>query len=73
MTVLRSIVLFALAAVAEIGGVYVWDSSGLKVLVHAARRAKANGQRFEVRSPSRMLRRAVEIVGASALLGLDGQ
>lgn len=46
------------------------DSSGLKVLVHAATRASARGQRFEIRSPPRMLSRMAGILGASSLLGL---
>jgi anti-sigma B factor antagonist len=56
--------------VADMGGATFCDSSGLKVLVQAARRARASGQRFELRNPSRMLRRTIDILGASALLGL---
>ena len=59
--------------VADMGGTTFCDSSGLKVLVHAAQRAQASGQRFELRHPSRMLRRTADIVGASALLGLAGE
>ena len=56
--------------VADLGSTTFCDSSGLKVLVHAARRAKAHGQRLEVRNPSRMLCRMAGIVGAASLLGL---
>lgn len=56
---------------ADMGGTAFCDSSGLKVLVHAALRAQGSGQRFELRSPSRTLRRTIAIVGASALLGLS--
>jgi anti-anti-sigma factor len=58
--------------VADMGGTTFCDSSGIKVLVHAAERAQRGGQRFSVRSPSRALQRTIEIVGASALLGLSG-
>jgi anti-anti-sigma factor len=44
------------------------DSSGLRVLVNAAKHAQALGRRFEVRNPPLMLRRMAEILGASALL-----
>jgi anti-sigma B factor antagonist len=60
----------AAVVVADMGDTAFCDSSGLKVLVHAALRAQDNGQRFELRSPSPTLRRTVAIVGASALLGL---
>ena len=59
--------------VADMGGTTFCDSSGLKALVHAAQHAQSTGQRFELRHPSRMLRRTVDIVGASALLGLAGE
>ena len=56
--------------VADMGSTTFCDSSGLKVLVHAALRAQANGQRLEIHRPSQMLRRTVAILGATALLGL---
>ena len=56
--------------VADFAGTTFCDSSGLKVLVQAATRAHARGQRFEVRDPPRMLCRMAGILGASALLGL---
>lgn len=56
--------------VADLGSTTFCDSSGLKVLVNAAQGARASGQRFEVRRPSPMLRRTVEVLGATALLGL---
>ena len=58
--------------VADMGATTFCDSSGLKVLVHAAQRAQASGQRFELRRPARMLCRMVDILGASSLLGLAG-
>ncbi len=58
------------AVVADFGSTTFCDSSGLKVLVHAATGAKARGQQFEVRSPPRMLCRMAGILGATALLGL---
>ena len=60
----------AYRVVAEFGSTTFCDSSGLKVLVHAAQRAKAGEQWFEVRNPPRMLRRMAGILGATALLGL---
>ncbi len=56
--------------VADFAGTTFCDSSGLKVLVGAAKRAAASGRRFEVRSPSRMLCRMASILGASSLLGM---
>ena len=58
--------------VADFGDTTFCDSSGMKVLVNAAKRAKARGQRFEVRRPSPMLRRMAGILGATSLLGLAG-
>ena len=63
----------AQVVVADFGGTTFCDSSGVKVLVHAALRAQRGGQRFELRGTSPALRRTVDIVGATALLGLaDG-
>lgn len=56
--------------VADMGSTTFCDSSGLKVLVHAALRAQRGGQRFELRGTSKALRKTVDIVGATALLGL---
>lgn len=56
--------------VAEFGSTTFCDSSGLKVLVHAAKHARAHEQRLEIRHPSRMLLRMARIVGAASLLGL---
>lgn len=56
--------------VADLSRMTFCDSSGLKVLVHAAVRATARGQGFELREPPRMLRRMAAILGASGLLGL---
>lgn len=61
----------AYLVVADFGSTTFCDSSGLKVLVHAARHANDRKQRFEVRHPSRMLLRMVEILGATSLLGLS--
>lgn len=57
---------------ADLGRTTFCDSSGLKVLVHAAKLAKAREQRFEVRNPSRMLLRMAGILGATSVLGLQG-
>lgn len=62
----------AYLVVADFGATTFCDSSGLKVLVHAANHANARKQRFEVRHPSRMLLRMAAILGASSLLGLPG-
>ena len=56
--------------VADLSGTTFCDSSGIKVLVHAALRAQRVGQRFELRGTSPSLRRTIDIVGATGLLGL---
>lgn len=59
--------------VVDLGGTTFCDSSGIKVLVHAATRARRAGRRFALRGTSPTLRRTIDIVGATALLGLaDG-
>ena len=59
--------------VADLGGTTFCDSSGIKVLVHAALRAQRGGHGFALRGTSPTLRRTIDIVGATALLGLaDG-
>ncbi len=58
--------------VAELGSTTFCDSSGLKVLVHAAKQANSRNERFEVRHPSPMLLRMAGILGATSLLGLPG-
>lgn len=61
------------AVVADFASTTFCDSSGFKVLVHAASRAKAGPQRFEVRSAPRMLCRMAGIFGATELLGLPAE
>lgn len=46
------------------------DSSGLRVLVQAAKLARATGGAFVVHNPTRPLLRLAELLGASDLLGL---
>ena len=56
--------------VADLGRTTFCDSSGLKVLVQAARKAQASGQRLVVHEPPRVLRRMIGILGAASLLDL---
>ncbi len=46
------------------------DSSGLRVLVNAAKLARRRGVLFAVRNPTRQLLQMASIVGASAVLDL---
>ena len=46
------------------------DSIGLRVLVHAAKRARASGATFVILAPTRPLLRLADILQASDLLGL---
>ncbi len=46
------------------------DSSGMKVLIHAAKLARAVDCQLEVINPSRPLLRLADVLGASELLGL---
>jgi anti-sigma B factor antagonist len=50
--------------------VTICDSSGMKVLIHAARLAQAVDCQLRVVNPSRPLLRLAEVLGASDLLGL---
>jgi anti-sigma B factor antagonist len=60
----------ATAVVADLSGTTFCDSSGLRALVNAAKRAHAQGLQFTLRRPSPMFRRMAAVLGASALLGL---
>lgn len=46
------------------------DSTGVRVLVRAAQRAKEAGWRLEVRNPQTEVRRLIKLVGIAELLGL---
>ena len=46
------------------------DSTGLRVLVEAAKLARSLGRRFAIAHPTARLLRLAEIVGASDVLGL---
>ena len=54
----------------EFATVRFCDSSGLRVLVNAAKLARLRGAPFEVRNPTRQLVQMASIVGASDVLHL---
>lgn len=56
--------------VVEFGHVLFCDSSALKVLIGAVKRANALRRRFSVRNPTRGLLRLAEVLGALDFLGL---
>lgn len=59
------------AAVAvDFDGVQFCDSSGLRVLVQAAKHSRALGRGFTVHNPTVRLQRLADILGATDLLGL---
>lgn len=58
------------AVTVDFGGVRFCDSSGLRVLVQAAKQSRALGRTFVVHSPTLRLRRLADVLGATDLLGL---
>ena len=57
--------------VLDLSGVSFIDSTGIGVLVAAARAADQDGGSFAVREPSRSVLRVLELSGVSARLKLD--
>jgi anti-anti-sigma factor len=58
--------------VIDLGDVAFIDSSGLRSLLAASRRAQERGTTVVLRSPSREVRRLLEITGTTAQFELDG-
>ncbi len=58
--------------VIDLGDVAFIDSSGLRSLLAASRRAQERGTTVVLRAPSREVRRLLEITGTTAQFELDG-
>lgn len=58
--------------VIDLAGLEFIDSTGLRVLLSAQRRADATGQALLLRNPQPQVRRLFEIAGILELVSLDG-
>lgn len=58
------------AVAVDFSSVTFCDSTGLRVLINAARHARAGGVDFTIHHPTRQLLRMVDLLGAADLLNL---
>lgn len=58
------------AVAVDYSGVTFCDSTGLRVLINAAKHARAAGVDFTIQRPTRHLLRMLDMLGAADLLGL---